>query len=265
MWLYDYIDRALAFTIAYFRVLSGSAFDFFRDNIASRSVFGRFYWVSLFICSFAIFYHYNIAQQYEVAVSGDPNLSRCYPNKTLPFLAFFVLAELASFILLIGSRIAGFVVVRLWPAAVTTANGLPIYSIAQKSNIVFRRLYRLMWGWFPITLTLSVIISQDRLQQSIALCAEAGPSASIWIQAIVFPGLVVAFAIVTAANWVFFRWPLDGRLAFLLGVTFASYFVAVVIISPADHVLIQGLRDLPQELPKQLSDLSKALFGIDFK
>lgn len=260
MWLSEYIKKALGFSLAYFRTLGRSAFDLVHDNVITKSQFGRFYWVSLFICAFSLFYYYVVAQQYD---SKSVEFSECTPSSPLPFFAFFVLAEVASFVLLVGAQIAGWGMVRIWNAdTLILDQNLKLQASeltsARRGHVIGRRLYGQMWGWFPITLALAVAISQNQLASVVSRCADTHLLDSLgFLTAVVWPGLVVAFTAVAALNWCLFRWGLNMRSVFILSIIFVSYVVATAVAGPADQVLSRGFRAMPE----QINSFSKLLLG----
>lgn len=257
MWLSEYFQKALAFSLAYLRTMARSAFDLVHDNVISKGQFGRFYWVSLLVCGFAYFYYFHETQQYV----GDTSRVYwpCTPEDTLPFFTFFVLAEIASFILLLGAHLAGWGIVRIWSAsAVVLGRNLKLEksqsrpTARQRAQIISLRLYGQMWGWFPITLTIAIAISvfaHNRFQDVVVRCNQSQPrslDSFEFLTIIMWPGLVVAFAAVVLTNWLLFRWKWNFQSAFILSLIFVFYVVAIAVSGPSDAFLADGLRKTPQ-------------------
>jgi hypothetical protein len=263
MWLLDYLQKAFAFSMAYFRTLGRSAFDLVHDNVITKSQFGRFYWVSLFVCAFALFFYFVMANQY----SKNTGIPECLPQYEMPFLSFFVLAEIASFVLLLGGKIAGWGVMRIWSADhVVLDENLKLatssLTASQRAHVIGRRLYRQMWGWFPITLVGAVFLSQGRLQEVVNACGATRSLDSFdFLRALIWPGLIIAFAAVAVFNWWKFRWALNARSAFILSFVFFLYVAAAGVASPAG-LLAEGLRSLPQKAPTAISKIMSTLFGF---
>lgn len=263
MWLSQYLHKLFSFTIAYFRTLGRSAFDLVHENVITKSQFGRFYWVSLLICAFALYYYYLEAQQYGGTSVDHPE---CYLPGDLPFFAFFVLAEIASFVLLTGARFAGWGMVRIWTAdALVLDENLQARSSpltrTQRAHVITRRLYGEMWGWFPITLALAVLISGDKLGSVVDDCFRERHLSSIgFVTTLIWPGLVVAFVIVAASNWLLFRWRWNLRSAFILSLIFVFYLISIALAGPADRLLGRGFA----AMPSQINWLSTVLFGGAF-
>src|SRR5438105_3000763 len=102
MWLSQALWKLSGFISVYVRNFRDAGFDLLRAIAMTKPQLGRLYWVNLVLCAFAFFYLFEESQWLRKAETL--NADHCYPNNSLPILALFILAEVASFILLIGAH-----------------------------------------------------------------------------------------------------------------------------------------------------------------
>jgi hypothetical protein len=241
------IFKSCEYASAYFRILRKAGFQLLLANMATRSQLGRFYWVSLLMTAAAISIMFWLSNVLYAAEPQRANLKACYPDKPMPLLSFFVLAECAAFILLIGAKLESIIITKIWPS-------LPPVTASNQTQIITRRLHELMWGWFPVWLFLTILISQNYLRGLLDDCSKGNPINVVLIAKEIWPGFVIAYLIVILANWLIYKWKPDMELGFILGCTFLLYAVVIAIVSPADALfLVRFCRNLPANLESSLN------------
>jgi hypothetical protein len=242
MWFSDLIIRSWEYASAYFRILRKAGIQLLLANMTTRSQLGRFYWVCWLMTAAAILALFWSSNLVFEGHPGTQALQACYPKKSLSVLACLVLAECASFMLLVGALLESKLIVRIWtpPNAITAGND---------TRVITRRLHGLMWGWFPIFLFLTVAISGYYLNDLQTACSEGNPIGFVLVAEKIWPGFIAAFAIVVAINCFIYKWTISLELVFILACTFVLYVVVTAIVSPADVLLlVQFCRNLPDKL-----------------
>jgi hypothetical protein len=251
MWLSDLILRCWEYASAYFRILRKAGNQLLLANMVTRSQVGRFYWVCLLMTAAALWLMFWLASLIYDAGTSSATLQSCYPTKPLSTLAFFVLAEFASFILLIGAILESKIVVRFWPST-------PYNMAWNEERVITRRLHGLMWGWFPIFLLLVVSISQSQLGNLLEDCKKAPPVGFILVTEAIWPGFLIAYSVVVAVNCFIYKWSKSWELGFILAYTFVMYVVVIAVVSPADVLfVVRFCRNLPDSLESGLNFLFK--------
>jgi hypothetical protein len=244
MWFSDLIVRSWEYASAYFRILRKAGIQLLLANMTTRSQLGRFYWVCWLMTAAAIwtlFWSSNLVFGGQHPTEQD--LRACYPKKDLSVLACLVLAEFASFILLIGAVLESKLIVRIWPPPASVAAG-------HDARVITRRLHGLMWGWFPIFLFLVATISRNYWLNDLQTdCSLARPIGVALVAEHIWPGFIAAYAIVVAINYFIYKWTKSLEMAFIIACTFVLYAVVTAIVSPADVILlVQFCQNLPAKL-----------------
>jgi hypothetical protein len=257
MWLSDLLWRLCGFAEAYLKNFRDAGFDLLRAIGLTKSQLGRFYWVNLIVCAFVLYYLFDTAQWLRKFTPLEG--ANCYPSKSLPVLALFLLAEVASFILLVGSQLESWLLYRSEESAADHA----ILRDTPSRTAAARRLHRLLWTWFPLVLGVAVYISASRFDGVADWCRGTADHYSLAVHRAkliwaIIPQLALAFLTVAAVNWLIYRWSPSRKLAITLLFGFLFYVLAVAITGPAD---ILGLVNVCRQLPDNIDWILKALIG----
>jgi len=259
MWLSQVFRKLCDFVTAYIKNFRYSDFDLHGRSSMSRLQLGRFYWVNLIISAFVLYYLFNSTQQLREAHPLEH--AKCVPEQSISTFAFLILAEAASFVLLLGAQAEALMLYRFNKGKVDHAilTGIPTRAEAA------RRLHRLLWTWFPLILGFAVYLSMgafDRVAQWCNSLPDEQYSGSAHgarlILALVFPGLLVSFLGVAGLNWALFRWQPNRRLATTLAFAFTFYVLTMLIVGPSD---IFGLIKLCRQIQEGVESLFKLLIG----
>ena len=258
MWLSQVLWRLLGYGEAYFKNFRDAGFDLIRSIGMTKAQLGRFYWVNLGICAFAIYYLFYEAQWLRAAETfGNPS---CHPRRPLPVLATFVLAEIASFVLLVGAHTESWLLYRKQGSVADHA----ILVDAPSPQAVARRLHRLLWTWFPLVIALAAYLSASRFDAVVVWCDQSSVGYTVLLHrtklicALVWPGLVAAFVLAAGVNWAIYRWRPNWRLATTLAFGLVFYALAAAIVGPSD---ILGVVSLCRQIPENIDWLLKQLIG----
>jgi hypothetical protein len=263
MWLYQAILKLLGFVSAYLKNLHYARFDLLGKIGMTKSQLGRFYWVNLVLCAFVLYRLFDTTQQLRADSSFQAVVEnvKCRPEQPVPVLAFFILAEVASFILLVGAHAEAWILYRLKKGTPDH----PIFAEIPSRAAAARRLHRLLWTWFPLTLGIAVYLSKDCLNSVVKWCDSLSGGhysgalhGAKLILALVFPGLLVSFFGIAALNWAFYRWSPHRDLVMTLGLAFAFYILAIAIVGPTD---LFGLIKLSREIRIDFDSVLKLLVG----
>jgi len=261
MWLSQILWKAFGFGSAYIKNFRDSGFDLLRGNGMTRSQLGRFYWVNLILCAFVLYDAFRVTHQLqasEILVGGQ-----CYPSNAIAPLAFFILAEVGSFVLFLGGQVEAWIFYRQQGSASDHA----ILKDVPTRKAAARRLHRLWWTWFPLVLWAATYLSSAHLDDVGKWCVDSVRSTGKYdyfahharlLWASVWPGLIVTYAVGAAVNWAIYRWSPSRKLAITVAFGFVFYVMAVAVVGPADMI---GLANLCRQLPIDLGSVFKFLAG----
>jgi hypothetical protein len=258
MWLSQILWKLCGFATAYLKNFREGGFNLPHAVGMTKSQLGRFYWVNLIFCAFVLYYLFSSTQWLREADTLEN--PQCYPAHSLPIIALFILAEIASFTLFVGANIEAWILYRRGDAQ----NHAILLDIPSRQAAA-RRLHRLFWTWFPFVLAASVYFSTCRFDEVTDWCihtTDANYSGAMHsarlVLAIVWPGLIVSFVVVAGLNWAFYRWKPNKNLATTLVFSFTLYVLAIAVAGPSDAL---GLVNLCRKLPGNLDWIFKSLVG----
>jgi hypothetical protein len=223
MWTTNLLALIFSYLSAYLRCFRWKCDD-------TRVEYGRFYLLNWAFTSYALYLFY----WYTSFLQGREISYGCQPEQSLPFLAIFVIAEIASFVLLACSYID----LAFKREALSWRRVLSDFTtIGPRSNW---RMYRLMWIWFPYTLLIVTYLSSGAVKDIVTDCVMArGPTGSIpysllLLWPLLWRGLSVASLVIIGANWIAFRWKPSRRLLAEFALVGISYILTFAIIGPPD-------------------------------
>jgi hypothetical protein len=181
---------------------------FFWNGVATRSQYIRFYLVNLVFTSaalYGLFFHHGF-------VEWESSLGACVPKERVPYVAFLVLAEGASFVFLIFSYVN--VVFKSQPLCWRRA----YKDLTTVGHRLEWRLYRLLWIWFPWTVLAISELSWGAVRDVVNGCVSSGGTIQFgqsgyrlqlfW--ALIWPNALLVLAPIVFVYWFFVRWKSDG-------------------------------------------------------